>query len=453
MSKLKAQLKVILPTLSEEANRNQDREVKFRLYALKAIVSSTKDVKKACEAKGVSTDFFYEWGGRLLRVRKLSSLKSRSRKPKKNPNQTKKRVERKIRSLRVAEPSHGPERISFFLLTLFKMKCAPSSVYNVLRRLGFVDKAERKTRSKKHMKRYTRPTPGYVQMDIKYVPYLVEGKTYYEFNAVDHHSSWRLIRAYKDKSFDSLTAYLAELEKECPFAIIQIQTDNGVEFTDKYRLNGGGIPTGWHPLDLWCKKHNIEHKLIPIGVKELNGKVENTHGFDDREFYSRYRTSFKNYASLELNIRGWNERWNGSRPTKKLKWRTPNEVIEAAYVGYLVFWLNWSAGSMAKLNNLGLFEMTMTAPVTRKTKKPKRMSTVDRYLAWMEWEEKKSLKSVIAVPAMSQILPFVLPTNKPLMEWSRACSVRFWVRVRGENENEKNRNVHCGQCDLNYGGL
>ena len=62
--------------------------------------------------------------------------------------------------------------------------------------MGFVDKAERKTRSKKHLKRYTRPTPGYLQMDIKYVPYFVEGKTYYEFNAVDHHSSWRLIRAY-----------------------------------------------------------------------------------------------------------------------------------------------------------------------------------------------------------------------------------------------------------------
>ena len=58
MSKLKDQLKVILPKLSEEANHNRDPEVKFRLYALKSIVESKKDVKKACEAKGVSTDFF-----------------------------------------------------------------------------------------------------------------------------------------------------------------------------------------------------------------------------------------------------------------------------------------------------------------------------------------------------------------------------------------------------------
>ena len=405
MSKLKDQLKVILPTLSEEANRNQDEDVKFRLYALKSIVESKKDVKHACEAKGVSTDFFYEWGGRLLRKRTLLSLKSRSRKPRSSPTQTAKRVEKRIRKLRVADPAHGPERISFYLKKLFNIVCAPSSVYNVLRRLGFVDKAERKKRSKKHLKRYTRPTPGYLQMDIKYVPYLVEGKTYYEWNAVDHHSSWRLIRAYRDKSHESLVAFLAELERECPFVIIQIQTDNGVEFTDKYRVNSDGLPTGWHPLDMWCEKHEIEHKLIPIGVKELNGKVENTHGFDDREFYASAK-GFKNFSQLELNMRGWNERWNGVRHTAKLGWRTPNEVIEAAYVGYLVFWLTWSDRHqpLAKLNAEGVFELAApTPPPARKPKKAKRMTSIDRYLAWMDGE-KKSFKSIIAVPAMSQIL-------------------------------------------------
>jgi len=412
MSKLKDQLKVILPTLSEEANRNQDPEVKFRLYALKAIVESKKDVKKACEARGVSTDFFYEWGGRLLCRRTLLSLKSRSRKPKHSPNKTPRRIEKRIRKLRAVEPAHGPQRISFYLKKLFNMTCAPSSVYNVLRRLGFVDKTERKKRSKKHLKRYTRPVPGYLQMDIKYVPYLVEGRTFYEWNAVDHHSSWRLIRAYPDKSYASLMKFLNELESECPFAIIQIQTDNGLEFTDKYRVNSDGQPTGFHWLDMWCAKHGIEHKLIPVGVKELNGKVENTHGFDDREFYAAAR-GFKNYADLERNVRGWNERWNTLRHTQKLGWRTPNEVIEAAYVGYMVFWLNWCMvhQPLARLNDDGVFELaaptpalTGPAPPPRKIKKPKRRTYVDRYLTWLDGEEKKSLKSIIAVPAMSQIL-------------------------------------------------
>ena len=423
MPKLKDQLKIILPTLSEEANHNRDPEVKFRLYSLKYVVESKKNIKAACEAKGVSTDFFYEWGGRLLRVRKLSSLATRSRKPKSNPKQTQKRVEKRIRKLRVANPAYGPERISFYLKKIFNITCAPSTVYNVLCRLGFVSATERKTRSKKHLKRYTRPTPGYLQMDIKYVPYLIEGKTYYEFNAVDHHSSWRLIRAYRDKSFESLVAFLAELERECPFVIIQIQTDNGVEFTDKYRVNSDGKPTGGHPLDMWCLKREIEHKLIPIGVKELNGKVENTHGFDDREFYSRYYQSFENYASLERTMRGWSEHWNSSRHTAKLGWRTPDEVIEAAYVGYVVFWLTWSDRHqpLARLNAEGFFELTIpaAAPQARKSKKSKRQSAVDRYLAWMDGEEKKSLKSVIAVPAMSQILSIAAPTCLTEMLYQR----------------------------------
>jgi hypothetical protein len=277
----------------------------------------------------------------------------------------------------------------------------------VLRRLGFVDKAQRKTRSKKHLKRYTRPEPGYLQMDIKYVPFKVEGLQYYEFNAVDHHSSWRLIRAYRDKSHRSLNVFLAELEKHCPFAIFQIQTDNGTEFTDKYRINSDGNPTGEHPLDQWCLKQDIEHKLIPIGVKELNGKVENTHGFDDREFYSSHRNGFKDFMTLERNLRGWNERWNETRHTAKLGWQTPSEVIVKAYVRCLAFWL-WREEKqkpLAQLNEVGVFEMQVPAVLrARKVKKARPQTATDRYLAWLDGDEKKSRKSVLIVPAMSQIL-------------------------------------------------
>ena len=144
--------------------------------------------------------------------------------------------------------------------------------------------------------------------------------------------------------------------------------------------------------------------MIPIGVKELNGKVENTHGFDDREFYSRYKNGFENYESLERNMRGWNEYWNSSRHTKKLGWRTPNEVLENAYVCYFVFWLKWRVrtDSIETLNENGVFELKVpTRLPTRKRVKVKRQSAVSRYLTWIEGEEKKSLKSIIAVPAMS----------------------------------------------------
>jgi transposase InsO family protein len=409
MSQLKDQLALILPKLAKEANQNKDPDVKKRFYQLKSIVESKKDVKKACSAIGVSCDFFYEWGSRLKKNPRILTLKSRSRKPKRSPNQTSKKIEKKVYAMRKAEPAYGPERISFYLQKLFGMKCPPSSVYNVLIRLKLSGQNLKKKLTKRHLKRYTRPWPGHLQMDIKYVPYQIMDKQYYEFNIVDHHSSWRLIRAYEDKSYRSLRKFLEEIEKECPFSIIQIQTDNGTEFTDKYRINTDGNPSGEHELDLWCAKHGIEHKLIPVGVKELNGKVENTHGFDDREFYAKYK--FENYQSLERNIRGYNQNWNENRHTKKLNWRTPNEVIQIAYVRCLAFLKTWTdhPESILKLNDDGVFEMSLKAPPpTRKIKKAKRLTATDRYLQWSDWDD-KSHKSIIAVSAMSQIFPACYP--------------------------------------------
>ena len=79
MSVKKYQLKDLVSSLSAEANKNKDPEVKARFYLIKAVVSSDKDVKKTCEGRGTSTDTFYKWGDRLLKSRNLSALKSLSK--------------------------------------------------------------------------------------------------------------------------------------------------------------------------------------------------------------------------------------------------------------------------------------------------------------------------------------------------------------------------------------
>ena len=309
MPTLKLQLRKTLPGLSSQANKNRDPKIKRRLYLIKAVANSPKSVEQICQSRGVSTDSFYQWAKRLLKnPLDLNALKAQSTKPKYCPHQTPKRVEKRIRNLRLAEPSHGPERISFDLKKLFNMVCAPSTVYAVLLRLGMITEEYRKKLTKEHLKRYRQPLPGWIQMDVKYVPYFVDGEKYYEFNAVDHCSTWRCMRVYEDKSYESLEKFLKELERTCPFPIWEVQTDNGKEFTDKYRVGSDGRPTGFHPLDVWCKQREIRHKLIPTGEKELQGKVENTHKQDDREFYAKY--CFSHYGQLEKYMRSWNERWN-----------------------------------------------------------------------------------------------------------------------------------------------
>ena len=336
MSAMKYQLKVLISSLGSEANKNKDPEVKRRFYLIKAVVESKKDVKKTCEGRGVSTDQFYMWAERLLEAKTLLSLASLSRSAKTFWNKTPRRVEKRIIKARKLEPFKGPDRISYDLKRNFNIVCPVSTVAAILKRVGLVTKAYRDRLIKRHMRRYRRPWPGYMQMDFKYTPYLLEGRQTYQLSAIDHHSSWRFIRSYQDRTLKTVMSFLNDLEREAPFFIIQIQTDNATEFTDKFSSyrNGAG-PTETHAVDIWCKKHEIEHRLIPIGEKELNGKVENTHKWDDREFFSQITVT--TFFELERATKDYNLRWNNERPTKTLGWLTPNEVMAQAGIRAFVY--------------------------------------------------------------------------------------------------------------------
>jgi transposase InsO family protein len=422
MSALKKQLQLILPELSKESNANQQPEIKRHLYLIKAVCSSTKSIKQVCESRGVSTDQFYHWGKLLKRFKNLDCLRSKSKRPKHSPNQTSKHIERKILILRKAEPSHGSERISFDLKRLFKIVCAPMTVYNVLIRLKLISREYQKKLTKRHHRRYRRPFAGYMQMDIKYVPYRINGQQFYEFNIVDHCTTWRFIRVFRNITHANIKIFLKGIEENCPFAIEEIQTDNGQEFTDKYR-HGRAVPSGQHVLDLWCKEQNIVHRLIPIGQKELNGKVENTHKQDDREFYAgKQAISFEN---LERNMRSYNGRWNEVRATKALGWKTPNQSIVAAIVRAIVFIkmiVERYAPDQKPVYSLDLNGNAVMSVPRRPPKGPikikiKKLSAVDRYLQWQE-EDQKKYKAYFPLPVMSQIFS-QSPPRPPLLHVER----------------------------------
>ena len=408
MSALKNQLRLILPELSKESNANQDKEIKRHLYLIKAVCGSTKSVTLVCEKRGVSTDQFYHWGKLLRKFKNLECLRSKSRKPKYSPNQTSKRIERKILILRKAEPSNGAERISFDLLRLFKIICPPMTVYNVLKRLKLISTDYHKKLTKKHHRRYRRPFPGYMQMDIKYVPYRINGQQFYEFNIVDHCTTWRFIRMYKNITHANILVFLQGIKENCPFPILEMQTDNGQEFTDKYR-HGKLEPSGDHPLDVWCKSEDIIHRLIPIGQKELNGKVENTHKQDDREFYAGIPA--KSFENLERSMRSYNGRWNAMRATKALGWKTPDQCVEAAFVRAIVYLRLNSEKYPSGQSPVYYYDSQGNAymPIPKDRPRPrkkitiKKISAVDRYLQWHEADQKKTHKAYLPLPVMSQI--------------------------------------------------
>lgn len=392
VSYLQYQLRELLPSLTEQARQLKDPEAKKRYYLIRAVAFSAKDVKKVCESRGESTSSFYKWAKRLLNAKSLEALKSLPRKPLHSPNKLDPRIEKRICRIRRKEPYKGPEQIVNDLVKKgHKVIPHPSTVYQVLLRNDFIKDEYKKSLTKKHMKRYRRPEPGYLQMDFKYVPYAVEDKQYYQLSCVDHHSSWRLIRSYKNKDIKAVESFLDELEKICPFKIKQIQTDNDKAFTDKYRIGTDGLPSGSHPLDAWCTRRDIEHKLIPIGKKELNGKVENTHRWDDRELFSQINP--KNYKELESKTIKHNERWNNLRATKALGWRTPSEVIYAYYFTRRFFnlWYGEQGENDELMQN------------RHSSKKSKQEKWVDRYMKYMDWESNQRLNVSLMSPNYSQL--------------------------------------------------
>lgn len=396
MSQLRNLLRKIMPRLAKEANKLRDEEARSRWMKMRSITMSPKSLSKACASNGWSMDAYSKWGTRLRKQPRVESLFSKSRKPFRSPKKTKPKKEKKVVQLRRAQPSYGPERISQDLKQLFNINVPPSTAHAILKRKGLISQKHQKSLTKRHLKRYRRPFPGYLQMDFKYVPYPVNGKKLYQLSCVDHHSSWRHIRIYPEKSIFFVMRFLSELKRICPFPILEIQTDNDTAFTDKFS-SGVGV-TGEHAMDLWCSNNEIVHRLIPVGVKELNGKVENTHKQDDREFYAQ--GPYESEEKINLNITGYNQRWNQTRRTKALKWKSPNETIDQAYIKAL---------ALALFFNPPKDIAPVETPKQRQAKSikirtQKKKTYVEKYLQFLEWDSKNKVRgaTVGLWPTMSQ---------------------------------------------------
>ncbi|NDF13455.1 MAG: transposase [Proteobacteria bacterium] len=405
MSAKKYRLRELLPSLSAQAKSISDAEIKARFKLLKAVAESPQTVERKCRQEGKSKQYFHKWAKVLLKTKDILSLASRSRRPKRSPRKTPRRVVKRVRKLRELEPFSGPERISQDLKDHFNIDCPPSTVYQVLKREKLISTDGAKKLTKRHLKRYRRPLPGWLQMDFKYVPYRIAGVQFYQLSAIDHHSSWRFIRCYPEKSEAFTVKFLNELIEYCPFPIVQIQTDNDAAFTDKF-TSQVYRPTGRHEMDLWCKRHGIEHRLIPVGEKELNGKVENSHKFDDREFFSQVQCL--TYEALQVHSRAYNERWNMRRKTKTLGWKTPDEVVEESYVRAIAYLAVMKARycpnqpAFGRLTEDGQWVIPIDESPAKTQNRPKRLTVVDRYLQYLNWDGNRRLKSLIALCAMSQ---------------------------------------------------
>ncbi len=121
--------------------------------------------------------------------------------------------------------------------------------------------------------------PGYVHMDVKYLPQMAdEHKRSYLFVAIDRATRWVFVQIRTDKSARSASSFLKALHKACPIKIQKLLTDNGKEFTDRLFANNAREPSGEHEFDQLCQALGIEHRLTKHRTPRTNGMVERFNG-------------------------------------------------------------------------------------------------------------------------------------------------------------------------------
>ena len=167
--------------------------------------------------------------------------------------------------------------------------------------------------------------PGFVHMDIKYLPQMPdESHRRYLFVAIDRATRWVFMHIYADQGEDSSVDFLNRLEQAAPMKIVKLLTDNGSQFTDRF-TSKKREPSGRHSFDVRCKALNIEHRLTPPRHPQTNGMVER---FNARISEVVHQTRFASAADLEATLNKYVQTYNHLIPQRALKHISPVHALK-----------------------------------------------------------------------------------------------------------------------------
>jgi transposase InsO family protein len=201
-----------------------------------------------------------------------------------------------------------------------------STIGKILKDEGLVKVYRMKKIKYKHIK-VTRLPGELVEIDVKHVPGPIADHKYYQYTAIDTASRWRHLEIFDEESTNHSVDFLKIVIGLFPYQIKAIKTDNHSTFTNyyvgTYKRSDLSVKT-LHALDVYCAEHDIIHYLIDKGKPTQNGKIERSHGEDQRKFYER--ETFTSVIELKSKIVVWNEYYNNLEHCS-LDGLTPNEVL------------------------------------------------------------------------------------------------------------------------------
>ena len=297
-----------------------EKKIEWRLYVL-AQYKRAKNKALFLIKSEISERTYFRWKKAYLEKgpEGLRSKKGKGRKK----NYIRGKLASKIKHYR-KKYGWGAEVICAHINPGRKEKLSKYKVNRFLKEQGLI-KTKKKKKKKKHDKTVVIKTPGeFTQIDVKHLTELHHTIKRYAYNFIDHASKWSYKKIYDSYGPYETLQFMEEVINICPFKILKEQSDNGIEFTNKFVSNP--LDPKEHALDKFCRANGIVHKLIPPGEKELNGLVEKHHHLDYKEFYKNQKTADVEVLNKRLHKHCmWR---NENRRYKSLNWKTPNEFLK-----------------------------------------------------------------------------------------------------------------------------
>ncbi|MEV7080041.1 IS481 family transposase [Streptomyces sp. NPDC093516] len=298
--------------------RELARRARHRLAVLRHAEEVSGNIAATCRYYGISRQCFYTWR-RRYEAEGLDGLKDRSSAPHHTPHATTADVVEKILWLR-RQYHFGPAKIAMYLQRYHDVAISTSGVWRILKKVGLnrLPASQRYKRRSIRWKRYEKQRPGHqLQVDVKFIEPLGQSgrkKRYYQYTAIDDCTRLRVLRAYPRNDQKTAIQFIDYVLAKLPFAVDQVQTDNGQEFGQAFH---------WHLLD-----KGIGHVRIKPRTPRLNGKVERSHRIDSEEFYRLLEGQVIDDVNLfNSKLQEWEDYYNYHRPHGALAGQTPYERL------------------------------------------------------------------------------------------------------------------------------
>ncbi len=207
-------------------------------------------------------------------------------------------------------------------------KANRSNVYRTLRDFDVNRVPEEKKEQAKKFKEYE---PGYLHIDVTYLPKL-DGIKYYLYVAIDRATRLMFFKVYTNKTAHNAVNFLDQCKTYFPFYISHVLTDNGAEFTDRF-TNRKNKPSGNHSFDMACINGHIDHRLTAPTTPKTNGMVERVNGTIKNATIKvlTYNDETELKADLDKFLVYYNLNRRHGSLKRELKVRTPFEAVQCWY--------------------------------------------------------------------------------------------------------------------------